>query len=328
MTNKTYTPPLAAVLAGLLVCLLCLVTVSCTKHQYSTKNLSPSEAEFISQVRYIITKQERKAFFSLVTSQERQEFIKRFWKERDPDPASEENEFQDTYFQRIDEANLLFRDSGKSGWLSDRGRIHILLGPPEMRRFKPGVISAHETNKLWYHYPHEIWYYGYYPIVFIDRLENGTFQLLPSSGRHLAIILQATMAGKPIESLGKGTKIPYDFTAKVHASKSESYPAILVLNIPYENILFKEEDMKKGEASHFTNTISVHVEVLDGKNKKALDVSKDFTISLTQDQLKDSGTSHVLKLPLNLKPGKYNLKAVVESKSDQLHSLKKVKFEI
>src|SRR5688572_10122780 len=44
-------------------------------------------------VAYIITDEERKAFKKLATDDERERFIEEFWRRRDPDPDTDENEF-------------------------------------------------------------------------------------------------------------------------------------------------------------------------------------------------------------------------------------------
>src|SRR3981081_591842 len=46
-------------------------------------------------VLYIITDEERKAFKKLQTDEERERFIEEFWRRRDPDPDTEENEFKE-----------------------------------------------------------------------------------------------------------------------------------------------------------------------------------------------------------------------------------------
>ena len=46
-------------------------------------------------VTYIITDEERKAFKKLATDDERERFIEEFWRRRDPDPDTEENEFKE-----------------------------------------------------------------------------------------------------------------------------------------------------------------------------------------------------------------------------------------
>src|SRR5437868_3830538 len=52
-------------------------------------------------VAYIITEDERKAFKKLETDDERERFIEEFWRRRDPDPDTEENEFKEEYYERI-----------------------------------------------------------------------------------------------------------------------------------------------------------------------------------------------------------------------------------
>lgn len=64
-------------------------------------------AEFLSKVRYIINKKERKIFLELPDS-EKERFKDEFWERRDPDPETEENEFKMEYFNRIEKANDLF----------------------------------------------------------------------------------------------------------------------------------------------------------------------------------------------------------------------------
>jgi GWxTD domain-containing protein len=43
------------------------------------------------------------------------------------------NEFKNEYFVRIGEANRFFTEPAEPGWLQDRGRVDILLGPPTNR---------------------------------------------------------------------------------------------------------------------------------------------------------------------------------------------------
>src|SRR5215467_3077756 len=58
-----------------------------------------------NDVAYIITKDEKRAFYALTTDEERENFIENFWRRRDPDPDTEENEYRDQYYERIAYAN-------------------------------------------------------------------------------------------------------------------------------------------------------------------------------------------------------------------------------
>src|SRR6185295_6235131 len=70
----------------------------------------------------IVTDDERRAFEKLQTDEEREQFIKIFWGERDPTPDTEENEYREQYYERRAYANEHFA-SGIPGWKTDRGRM-------------------------------------------------------------------------------------------------------------------------------------------------------------------------------------------------------------
>ena len=81
-------------------------------------------------VVYIITDEERKAFKQLSNDEERDQFIEAFWQRRDPTPDTEENEFKEEHYRRIEYANEHFA-AGIPGWKTDRGRIYIMYGPAD-----------------------------------------------------------------------------------------------------------------------------------------------------------------------------------------------------
>ena len=115
-------------------------------------------------VAFIITSQERDAFKKLKTNEEREQFIEMFWRRRDPDPDTDENEYREEYYERIAYANEHF-SSGIPGWKSDRGRIYIMYGKPDEKETHPmgGGSSAlyhgggRPDTRL------KIWFYRYLP---------------------------------------------------------------------------------------------------------------------------------------------------------------------
>lgn len=83
-------------------------------------------------VVYIITEEERRAFKTLRTDDEREQFIEQFWLRRDPTPGTVENEYKDEQYRRIAYANGHFgTKTSIPGWKTDRGRIYIMFGPPD-----------------------------------------------------------------------------------------------------------------------------------------------------------------------------------------------------
>lgn len=99
-------------------------------------------------------------------------FFKRFWKDRDPNPATKRNELKDEYFNRVNYANQHFNALGEHGWKSDRGRILIKFGYPDDVERHPFEINSK---------PYEIWrYYSLRKVFyFIDVTGFGDYRLHP-----------------------------------------------------------------------------------------------------------------------------------------------------
>ena len=94
------------------------------------RELKKAYVEWINDVDLILTQAERDAWTKLDTDEEREKFIEDFWRSRDPDPDTEENEFKLEFLERVAYANEHF-SSGKPGRMTDRGRIYIKFGKPD-----------------------------------------------------------------------------------------------------------------------------------------------------------------------------------------------------
>ncbi len=138
-------------------------------------------------VTYVITDEERKAFKKLATDDERERFIEEFWRRRDPDPDTDENEFKEEYYERIAYANEHFA-SGIPGWKSDRGRIWIMYGKPDERETHPSGGNyerpSYDGGGSTTTYPFEIWFYRYLAgvgsgveIEFVDPTGSGEYRI-------------------------------------------------------------------------------------------------------------------------------------------------------
>src|SRR5206468_8963434 len=95
-----------------------------------TRRRGRLEEWYRGPVRYLLSRKQEKEFRSLEDDSSRALFIRDFWRARDPNPSTPENEARLAYWQRVTEATKLFNESGRPGWLTDRGRIYILLGAP------------------------------------------------------------------------------------------------------------------------------------------------------------------------------------------------------
>jgi len=150
-------------------------------------------------VTYIITDEERKAFKKLATDDERERFIEEFWRRRDPDPDTDENEFKEEYYERIAYANEHFA-SGIPGWKSDRGRIWIMYGKPDERETHPMGGSyerpSYEGGGSTSTYPFETWFYRYIAgvgsgveIEFVDPTGSGEYRIARNPNEKDALLM-------------------------------------------------------------------------------------------------------------------------------------------
>jgi GWxTD domain-containing protein len=226
-------------------------------------------------VTYIITDEERQAFKRLKTDEERQQFVEQFWLRRDPTPDTEENEYKEEHYRRIEYANDHYA-SGIPGWKADRGMIYIKYGPADEVESHPSGGSYQrpyeegggETST----YPFEDWRYRYIEgvgtnviIEFVDTTMTGEYKisldpeekdaLLYVPGAGLTLSEQMGMADKtqrfsrtdgthlgtgnqPLpESMNEFTRLEqYANLMKAPAIKFKDLDAIVSSNIRYNTL--------------------------------------------------------------------------------------------
>jgi GWxTD domain-containing protein len=132
---------------------------------------------------YIITPTERDVFLKLQSDRERDLFIEAFWKQRDPTPGSEENEFRTEHFRRIAHANRYYgRDAPRPGWRTDRGRFYIILGEPrDIQRFE-GKSQIYDAEIWFYQGKTDLGLPAAFNLVFFREGGHGEFKLYSPVG--------------------------------------------------------------------------------------------------------------------------------------------------
>ena len=140
------------IVISLLVVLCCQSLPGQKVKKIRIKDLSPKFRVWLTEeVVYIITPYEKKVFLQLQTDRERDAFMRAFWKNRDPDLSTMENEYKIEHYRRIKYANeKLGRGTPTAGWRTDMGRAYIILGEPkQIRRYE-------NTTEM---YPVIVWFY-------------------------------------------------------------------------------------------------------------------------------------------------------------------------
>ena len=127
-------------------------------------------ADRVKQIEYIASSGEVKEMLSAKV-EEREKLWNDFWESKDPTPGDNLNEFKIEYFDRIDFANRNFsRGSLFEGWKTDRGKVYIILGPPDNIVDEPFNPSG-SAYQIWYYYEEG------YNLIFIQRYMTGDYYL-------------------------------------------------------------------------------------------------------------------------------------------------------
>ena len=264
----------------LFICFLSLLISPSCQLSKLEKKLDPVNAEFLSQVRYIITRKERKIFLELPAS-EKESFKEEFWKRRDYDPFTEENEFKMEYFNRIERANELFRSEARPGWLTDRGRIYILFGPPTDKWINPRGDAYFRCL--------EVWYYRSFPVVFADNTCSGNYRLITYNlsrirSLNLMYMNELSKAQAQAQETIRGERKLFDFEWNVKKTLvgTEKIEGLITIDVPYSGIWFTDIE------GRLETTLDVHLELKDSEGSLVWEYEGSYKVETDESELKES----------------------------------------
>jgi GWxTD domain-containing protein len=158
------------------------------KKAYATKNFvvlrEPTEEElaaelvkrFKQDVTYIASPGELEMFDDLNFVGKRS-FIDDFWRKKDTNPETPENEFKTEHYRRIQTANLRFSRTQEAGdgWNTDMGRVYITYGEANEIERHPSTQAAKPWERWNYH---DLEGGAYF--IFVDEDGYGVYRLVHS----------------------------------------------------------------------------------------------------------------------------------------------------
>jgi GWxTD domain-containing protein len=296
----------------LYVCLLGLLVLSLGNcGMRGGVKLDPESRDFYEYARLIMTKQEKDVFRLLPDKESREEFIRDFWDKRDPDPDTEENEFKDEFYGRIEYANKHFIE-GIPGWKTDRGRIFIYLGPPDKIEQRPFINDPNVKGLIWW---------GYYRyrlgVEFVDRRGDGQYALSRQSGAAggLLDVIEKAKFGQIFGDQDAIGKIFTEFEVSYLPGSKE-----IVVSIPVEFLSFEAED------DRLTADFAFEFFIYSKKSLKKDRFSREKSFETTEEkalEMKDV----VLTFPYELEKGEYyfDVVMIVKPKIGKVRKIFKIK---
>jgi GWxTD domain-containing protein len=154
--------------------------------------LTPQERVWLASVDHTITKQERKDYEAL-SDAERRTFQETFWRSRDPNPETPQNEALEEYVTRLRFVEQYFQENEVPGVFTERGRLYMRFGAPAYRKIADmpaqpfGSVTGSRRDWATGEVPVEIWVYDkppaskpgkYRVITFVDENKINRYGLL------------------------------------------------------------------------------------------------------------------------------------------------------
>ena len=253
----------------------------------------PYYESFFEKARLIMSREEMEIYKHLPDAQARGAFIDEFWKKRDPDPATPENENQAEFERRIAYANRWFKENRPPGrgWDTQRGRIFLQLGEPD-NRYLTDMISnpAVKGYERWVYYNYRL------ELIFVDSGGFGEYRLQNWPAELLTAINQAQF------SMNLSAR---DALQRTLSFKADYTDGGIAIAIPMKKVHFREE----GNSIRADYKITVYV-YLDYRKIAAPTFSKQ--IQYARDRIPDEkALTFFLPYPLEQK-GKYFFDVIVE----------------
>ncbi len=123
----------------------------------------------IKQLRYVAYQNDIDYMNQGKTTAEKQKRFEAFWKKLDPSPGTDRNEAFEEYYSRIEYANKVFK-AYQEGWMTDKGMIYIIFGPPYTNERQNNFGDSRIYEKWTYLTNREF--------IFVDNSGFGDFHLL------------------------------------------------------------------------------------------------------------------------------------------------------
>lgn len=269
---------------------------------------------FYEKTRLIMTEEEIEIYKRLPDNASREEFIEEFWRIRDPDTSTAENENKTEFEKRIAYANRWFGwrnpDKGRMkpeeqekyrGWDSERGRIYIVLGQPDSLIYDNSAlmnegrkISSPEGQGV------EVWgYWRYRLYVTFSKERMGRWHIREPEP-DLFYFLEAAKLNLLASGSREEAKRRLTFEADFGDGK-------ILIAIPVTRMNFEERDGK------FISELLIEANVyLDHKKIDRIDQAKSF--AWTEEQVLEQEKARI-EIPYDPgQKGEYLLDIIVEDK--------------
>lgn len=130
-------------------------------------------------LEYLAKGDELRAYTKELSVEAKRRFLVKFWRERDPTPATARNESRERFYELIALADRQYAEGGRSrtpGWKTDRGRVFVKYGEPIEKLDRRTSTGSAPPYQVWRYTRGKELYY-----VFADRTGFGGYKLIATN---------------------------------------------------------------------------------------------------------------------------------------------------
>ncbi len=273
-------------------------------------DLDPESGRFHETARLIMTKEEAKIFSLLPDAESRREFIADFWEKRDPDQGTPENEYKKEFEARVDYANRRFKEGGP-GVNTDRGRIHVFMGPPDKfeEYFNHTDTSIKGAILWWIYYDHRL------GIEFVDERGTGQYKIRDYDGDFFGA-MDLIKLGHHVKADDVFRKKFVKFEVSYDAGRGE-----LEVRIPSDTLMFREN--AEGDLQADLSFV-VYIYADEGLSKETHRETRSVVV---KDRELEALKTVDLRFGCALKPGTNFVDVIIQGRETSSSKIRRI-FEI
>jgi GWxTD domain-containing protein len=299
-------------------------------YQAGLERMAEEERFPFESLDFLATHEELKASQSM----DRQEFLRRFWKQRDPTPTTPVNERQLEHYRRVAHANIHFAAPKLDlpGWKTKRGEFYIRYGEPTVKWRELGEVRVGVGLVP----PRWIWSYGdggqEVNLIFADTFLNGEYNFpFPdkSWGSNDFRNSPATLAQRMIQSLPESYQHDYGGELLEYAYRTVEFRGSegmteleVVYGIPNPHLNFSRSG-QMAQAVIVRRAVLFDIdwnEVARSEEEQIFDVAPTQAINPNRLVVEKAG--------FQVPPGKYQLALNIRDQKSKKVGLVKTEFDV
>lgn len=291
--------------------LIALSAAAATGLPAAKPKLDPESQAFYQTARLIMTKEETKIFQRLPDAASRKEFIADFWLKRDPDPDTPDNEYRKEFEARVEYVNKRFNKEGGPGYNTDRGRVWILIGPPDKaEEFPPDAGGSVRGFIIWWSY-----YQDRMAVEFTDETGTGKYRITDVEGDFFGAM--------DLMKLGRFVRADDVFSKKFLKFETvyDAAAGAIEVRLPAKGLMFRENDEGRLQVD-----LRFLIYIYPGEGASKESFSDARSVVLTDAELEALKTVD-LRFPRKLPPGTNFVDVVVMGKEGLKGKIRQI-FEI